>query len=186
MLMFNRMLVLRAAVVLAACAAVAEEENVGGGALEKDRKVASVTTVRSVVARGTRGGREIVFRMKTPEPAARLVLAADRATLVADGADATVVNVQAVDAAGDEAADSCELVTFACEGPGRIIGVGNGDPLSHEDDVCAEGAWKRLLFNGKCQIVLKAGRGTGNLKVSARLGTTGAVTEKVISVRGRE
>lgn len=136
-----------------------------------------------VVARGRRGGREVVFRMKTPEPAVRLVLAADRRTLAADGADATVVDVRAIDAAGDEASDSCGLVTFSCSGPGKIIGVGNGNPLSHEDDVCADGQWKRRLFNGRCQVVLKAGRAAGALRIAAQLDSQGPAAETIITVK---
>lgn len=136
-----------------------------------------------VVARGWRGKDEVVFRMKTPEPAATLRLVAARQTLAADGADATVVNVQALDAEGDEATDCCELVEFSCLGAGKIIGVGNGNPLSHEDDVCADGNWSRKLFNGKCQLVLKSSDRPGELKVAARLVSSGTSVECVIQVR---
>ena len=140
----------------------------------------------TVVARGRRGGREIVFRTKTPEPAVRLVLTADRKTLDADGTDATVVNVQALDATGDDASDSCECVAFACAGAGKIIGVGNGNPLSHEDDICADGQWKRRLFNGKCQVVVKAGRTAGSLRLTAELRPLGARAETILSVEARK
>ncbi len=120
--------------------------------------------------------------MKTPAAAATLALKADRTTLAADGADATVVDVQALDAEGDEAAASEDFVFFECEGPGKIIGVGNGNPLSHEDDVCADGRWKRRLFNGKCQCVLKAGNRPGELRLRVRLASTGAVSEVVVSI----
>jgi hypothetical protein len=33
----------------------------------------------------------------------------------------------------------------------KIIGVGNGDPSSHEPDKIFDGVWQRHLFNGKCQ-----------------------------------
>ena len=136
----------------------------------------------TVEARGTRSGRTVSFRMKTPAAAATLALKADRTTLAADGADATVVDVQALDAEGDEAAASEDFVFFECEGPGKIIGVGNGNPLSHEDDVCADGRWKRRLFNGKCQCVLKAGNRPGELRLRVRLASTGAVSEVVVSI----
>ncbi|MBK8346089.1 MAG: hypothetical protein IPL08_00095 [Saprospiraceae bacterium] len=40
-------------------------------------------------------------------------------------------------------------------GAGKIIGVGNGDPSSHEPDKCADGAWQRRLFNGHCQVIVQ-------------------------------
>ncbi len=136
-----------------------------------------------VEIRGTRNGREVVFRDKTPAPAVRLRLTADRSELAAGGSDATVVNVQALDAEGDVAADSCEAVAFECSGAGQAIGVGNGNPLSHEDDVCTDGNWKRLLFNGKAQLVVRAGEVPGRLTVRARLVPTGATAEIVLNVR---
>ena len=133
------------------------------------------------VLRGTRGGRTVTCRMATPGPAVRLVLTPDRTRLAADGADATVVNVQALDEKGDEAFDACDEVSFACAGAGKIIGVGNGDPLSHEDEVCPDG-WRRKLFNGKCQLVVKAGRENGELRVKAALGSGRAFAETVVAV----
>jgi beta-galactosidase len=38
----------------------------------------------------------------------------------------------------------------------RIIGVGNGDPSSHEPDQVADGNWQRHLFGGKCQVIVRS------------------------------
>jgi beta-galactosidase len=48
-----------------------------------------------------------------------------------------------------------------------IIGVGNGDPSSHEPDKCVDGAWKRHLFNGKCQVIIQAGKRSGAVTFEA-------------------
>ena len=51
-------------------------------------------------------------------------------------------------------------VEFEISGPGAIIGVGNGDPTSHEPD---KGS-KRSLFNGLAQVIVQSQRGgAGNL-----------------------
>jgi len=58
----------------------------------------------------------------------------------------------------------------------KIIGVGNGDPSSHEPDKCADGAWpgsesgpcKELLFNGKCQVIIQAGTKPDLIKFEAK------------------
>jgi beta-galactosidase len=45
--------------------------------------------------------------------------------------------------------------------------VGNGDPSSHEADKCADGAWQRSLFNGKCQVIVQAGKTVGSIQFEA-------------------
>lgn len=134
------------------------------------------------VARGVRGGRTLESRIATPGKAVKLVAVADRLQLTANGADATVINFQAFDAAGNEAVDCCETVVFDCSGAGKIIGVGNGNPISHEDDVISGGTWQRKLFNGKCQAVVKAADSSGKLTVKARLQSASADVETVIDV----
>ena len=119
--------------------------------------------------RGVRKGRSVVTRLETSGPAVALRLEADRTTLRADGEDATVVNVIAVDAKGREVPDACAQAYFSVAGAGRILGVGNGDPLSHEPDVCPPDAWTRKLFNGRCQLVLRAAAQPGALTVRAWL-----------------
>jgi beta-galactosidase len=70
----------------------------------------------------------------TGEPVA-LKLAPDRSSIMADGADVAVFTVSAVDAQGRPVPVAHNKVTFKIDGPGRILGVGNGDPSSHEPDV---------------------------------------------------
>lgn len=102
-----------------------------------------------LVARGYRAGREIAMaRVETTGAAAAVALTPDRATTAADARDVAVVTVDVRDAAGRVVPTANQRVTFAISGPGRIIGVGNGDPSSHEPDVFVEtvttaalGAW---------------------------------------------
>ena len=135
-----------------------------------------------VEAKGMRNGRPVAFRMETTGPAAQLRLEPDRTELAADGADATVVNVTALDAEGREVPTACVPVSFVCTGAGEILGLGNGDPMSHECDVRTPDGWRRNLFNGKCQVVVRAGRAAGTLKLQVRLSPqTVATTEIKIS-----
>ena len=59
-------------------------------------------------------------------------------SLQADGHDVALAAVSVVDAAGRVVTGDAEgnrlFVDFAVTGPGRIIGVGNGDPMCHEPD----------------------------------------------------
>jgi beta-galactosidase len=59
------------------------------------------------------------------------------------------------------------MVRFTIAGPGKIIGVGNGDPSSHEPDKCIEGAWQRSAFNGKCQVIVQSTGEPGIIKFEA-------------------
>lgn len=53
----------------------------------------------------------------------------------ADGEDLAVFTVSAVDAQGRAVPTAQNKIVFNLDGPGRIIGVGNGDPSCHEPDV---------------------------------------------------
>lgn len=84
----------------------------------------------------------------TTEQPAAITLEADRASIQADGRDVSVVTVQVRDTDGRIVPTADDLVHFSIEGPGRIIGVGNGNPSSHEPDRFVEsvraielGAW---------------------------------------------
>ena len=84
---------------------------------------------------GYRAGKPVeTSRVETTGQATSLRLVPDRAHLASDGADAAVVRVEAVDEQGRVVPTAGNLVSFEVAGPGRIIGVGNGDPSSHEPD----------------------------------------------------
>ena len=60
------------------------------------------------------------------------------------------------------------LIVFTLIGNAKIIGVGNGDPSSHEPDKCKDGAWQRSTFNGKCQVIIQSERKTGTVILEAK------------------
>ncbi|MBN8679858.1 MAG: glycosyl hydrolase 53 family protein [Chitinophagales bacterium] len=105
---------------------------------------------------GYKKGRLLKARMESTRTPSEIVLAPYKTTMLADGQDATVINVSVLDNEGREVPDANNLIEFQLRGEGRIIGVGNGDPSSHEPDQCAEGRWQRQLFNGKCQIIVQS------------------------------
>jgi beta-galactosidase len=109
-------------------------------------------------------GRKIVSRVETTGEPYRLVLTPAKTSLHADGADATVFNVSVVDENGREVPDAHNRIHFVLKGDASIIGVGNGDPSSHEPDQCGEGAWYRSLFNGKAQVIIRAGHQAGTIE----------------------
>jgi beta-galactosidase len=90
----------------------------------------------ALAARAYRGGAVVAeTRVETTGAPAAIRLTPDRAQLRADGEDIAAVTVAVVDAAGRVVPTANVPVAFTLAGPGRIIGVGNGDPTSHEPDV---------------------------------------------------
>ncbi|HEV2327212.1 MAG TPA: beta-galactosidase GalA [Verrucomicrobiae bacterium] len=70
----------------------------------------------------------------TGEPA-QIQLTPDRQRITADGEDVAVFTVSALDAQGRLVPTAHNKINFSVKGAGRILGVGNGDPSSHEPDV---------------------------------------------------
>jgi beta-galactosidase len=89
----------------------------------------------TLLARGYRAGRAVLERkVGTTGPAAALALQADRTSIQADGRDLAVVTVALRDRAGRVVPTANQRVDFKIQGPGRILGVGNGDPSCLEPD----------------------------------------------------
>jgi beta-galactosidase len=112
-------------------------------------------------------GKRLTSKVETTGPAVEVVLTPYKTTLLADGQDVAVMNITAVDKEGREVPTANQLIKFSLKGDAKIIGVGNGDPSSHEADKCADGAWQRSLFNGKCQVIVQAGKTVGNIQFEA-------------------
>lgn len=114
-----------------------------------------------------KNGRKITAKVETTRAASEVVITPYKTTMLADGKDATVINVTVVDKQGREVPDANNLIKFSIDGDAKIIGVGNGDPSSHEPDKCMDGNWQRKLFNGKCQVIVQAGITAGVIKFNA-------------------
>lgn len=122
------------------------------------------------VLRAVAGKGKCVFErsIKTTGPAASIVLSSPRKTILADGSDATVINVSVNDRNGYPVPDASSLIRFAVKGDATIIGVGNGDPSCHEPDQYPENdQYSRSLFNGKCQVILRSGTTPGEITITA-------------------
>ncbi len=73
------------------------------------------------------------------------------------------MKVSILDAQGRPVPTAGNEVRFKVKGPGEIIGVGNGDPSSHE----ADKAEKRSAFNGICMVIIQATKKPGVIKLTA-------------------
>jgi len=112
--------------------------------------------------------KKIIASSETTDVPYQLVITADRNKMLADGQDATVLNITVVDKKGLEVPDAGNLVKFSLDGEAKIIGVGNGDPSSHEpDQYNNQQDYQRHLFNGKCQVIFRAGTHAGTINIKA-------------------
>lgn len=118
-------------------------------------------------ATGIKGNKKLTAMVETTGAPYQLVLTPDRKIINADGEDLCVMNVTVVDDKGSEVADAMNLVKFELQGNARIIGVGNGNPSSHEPDKCVNNNWQRQLFNGKCQVIIQSNGTPGELIFTA-------------------
>ena len=110
-------------------------------------------------------GKEVArASVETTGPATGLKVIADRAAAAGDGWDALPVTIEAVDSEGRVVPTADPSVTFEIGGPGKIIGLGNGDPTCHEP----EKGDVHSLFNGYGQVIVQTNaNGSGSLTLTA-------------------
>ena len=115
-----------------------------------------------------RNGRKLASKIETTDAPSEVVITPYKTTILADGKDASVINISVVDRNGREVPDANNLIHFSVKGDAKIIGVGNGDPSSHEQDKYYDTAAERHLFNGKAQVIIVAGKTPGSIGFEAR------------------
>lgn len=103
----------------------------------------------------TRGKVAAEEKVETTGAAATIQLTTDRSVINADGEDCSIITVSVGDASGRIVPVADNLIHFVVSGPGRIIGVGNGNPICHEPDVCIAKPSSRTISinNWRMQMV---------------------------------
>ena len=116
-------------------------------------------------AKGYDGDGKLVMeaKMETTGAPVAIRLTADRKTVMAYGEDLGIVDVAVVDDQGRVVPVADNLVHFGLTGPGSIIGVGNGDPSSHEADKASE----RKVFCGLAQVIVQTSKKSGTIELTA-------------------
>jgi beta-galactosidase len=101
-------------------------------------------------AKGFNGGKLVAEqKIETTGEAVAIRLTPDRSTINADGEDVSVLTVSALDAQGRAVPVAQNKINFALAGAGKILGVGNGDPSSHEPDTfIAQASVKAIAVDG--------------------------------------
>ena len=133
----------------------------------------------TIEARGTKHGAVVLTdKRETTGPAASVRLVPWRTPLRADGEDTTVLRAEIIDAAGRVVPTAGDTVTFEVSGTGRLIGVGNGDPSSHESDRGPV----RQAFNGLCCAIVQASKEAGEILIHASAPGLGAAATIISTV----
>jgi beta-galactosidase len=131
-------------------------ESLGRKNMEKDSHLEWKVKYQpgTLLARGYKNGKEVAAEsIETAGELAAIQLTAYRAIIKADGEDISVITVQVNDSNGRCVPTAKNEIIFAIEGPGKIIGVGNGDPSSHEPDRYIESVSQVRIENLKMQTV---------------------------------
>ena len=123
-----------------------------------------------IVATGYKNGKRILKQtIETTNPAAKIVLTADRGLITADGRDVAIVTVEIQDNKGRIVPDACPMLTCSLDGDGRILGVGNGDPSylgpDHPNELDCH-TFQIPAFNGLAQILIQSGHTPAALQLN--------------------
>ena len=114
--------------------------------------------------------------IQTAGDAASINLTADRNEITADGYDLSFITIEILDADGIPVPTANNRIQFEVSGPGKIVGVDNGDPTSHESFK----AEQRKSFNGKALLIVQSTEETGEITVTA---TSEGLPTQTISIK---
>jgi beta-galactosidase len=118
----------------------------------------------TLTARGTKDGKVILTKEVTTTGAATVLsLRADRGRIRTSRSDVAHVTVEILDAAGRVVPTANNAISFALEGDGRVIGVDNGRPDSHE----SYKGNQRSAFNGMALVLLQSSGRPGAMTLTA-------------------
>ncbi|HUO08948.1 MAG TPA: glycoside hydrolase family 2 TIM barrel-domain containing protein [Phycisphaerae bacterium] len=115
-----------------------------------------------VTAVGKKGDQTVTFELKEAGAPVRLQATADVSGLRGDGRDVAEVEVDVVDKDGTVVPEAGNAVHCAITGPGRIIGVENGNL----NDTQRYGGTDRSVFQGRMRVYVQAMKGDGDVTLT--------------------
>ena len=103
---------------------------------------------------GYKKGKKIITdKVQTTGQPIAINIAADKNTITADKEDIAMLSIDVMDKNKLHVPDADDEITFSIQGPGKIIGVGNGDPSSLEADKFLETIKVVAIENLKEKII---------------------------------
>ncbi len=121
-------------------------------------------TPGTLIARGSKNGQVVsTTRVETTGKAAQLMLSADRTGIRTDPGDVAHITVSVLDREGRTVPTADDPITFLLRGEGRLLGVDNGRPDSHE----RYQATTHAVFNGLALAIVQSNGNAGSMLLSA-------------------
>jgi beta-galactosidase len=118
----------------------------------------------TIEAHGLKDGKIVLTeKRETTGSTVSIRLTADRTEINADGEDVAILQLEALDQEGRPVPTADNSIAFNISGPGKLIGVGNGNPNCQESDKEP----KRSLFNGLAQVIIQSTKRPGEIHVEA-------------------
>jgi beta-galactosidase len=118
----------------------------------------------TIEAHGLKDGKIVLAeKRETTGSTVSIRLTADRTEINADGEDVAILQVEALDQEGRPVPTADNSIAFNISGPGKLIGVANGNPNCQESDKEP----KRSLFNGLAQVIIQSTKRPGEIHVEA-------------------
>jgi beta-galactosidase len=115
-------------------------------------------------AKGVKDGKVILtFERKTTGDPAKILLTADHDRIRTSPEDLSHITVSIADEQGQVVPTANDEITFSVKGEGRILGVDNGQPDSHEPYK----ATSRRAFSGLALVLLQSSGTPGAITLSA-------------------
>jgi beta-galactosidase len=100
-------------------------------------------------------------RLTTSGAPAKIVLTPDRTVISADGLDLCFIHATVLDADNNPVITSEVELSAKVEGAGVLAGFGSGNPCTPEN----YGTGKRLVFDGRALLCVRAGRSAGDIRI---------------------
>lgn len=123
-------------------------------------------------ASGYKNGKEVTDQIETADNPQRLLLTTEHNRILSDGKDVALIRIMAADFKGNLCPMTTNEVTFNITGPGKLIGIDNGDVSQH---FSYQGR-NLPLVNGQCIAVVCSDGNAGEIKVEAESpGLTGGL-----------
>lgn len=117
----------------------------------------------TLMAVGKKGGKQVIKKFITTGPSEAIRISPDKHTLRANARDISHLVVEVVDEQGNMVPNDDHLISFSVDGPGKIIGVGNGNPVDHR----SHQSLKRNTYHGRALVIVQATDKPGKITVTA-------------------
>lgn len=122
-----------------------------------------------------KNGEEVATKtIQTAGEPAKIKLIADRQQIDADGKDLSFITVKVLDDQGVLVPNASSRVAFEVVGEGKLVGVDNGNPVSHESFTAS----KREAFHGLALAIIQSNQQSG--KITIKASSDGLVGDELI------